>query len=474
MRRLHGAITVVLVVAAAAAGAVGGLGLYGIDRHLGVGEVHLSADVGYPGALDLWVPLVDWGVRFDVVRLPVRLRVDVQTIDRPTALRVAEAGRVDVDAVRDEARDAIAGYIRRAVLVVLGCALLFGALVALAVRGPLFPWTFAAAGVTAVAAAIAVVVLLPPRGDLGEPEFYAHGPDIPRALEALRGVSDSALTLRDELDAQLVGLARLVSDPAGREPVDGLPRATIASDLHNNVLALPALERAARGAPLLFAGDLTDRGTPLEARLTRRVVGAGRPFVFVSGNHDSDAMLRRLARAGAVVLGTDGRLLPGGRRGDVITRVGALRVAGYDDPNLRLRAEDYDDLGARVTADQQEAFRLWLQPLLGNVDVVMAHDPALLATALAGLRDDPPARPLVFVTGHTHRAGVERIADTVVVVNGGTAGGGGTGNLGEGDDVGLGRLIYRRAPFVPVTADLVAIDPGSGSSRAERHRLDQG
>ena len=49
---------------------------------------------------------------------------------------------------------------------------------------------------------------------------------------------------------------------------------------------------------MLFPGDLTDRGSPLEARVVRRVVGTGRPFVFVSGNHDSDTLERELARAG--------------------------------------------------------------------------------------------------------------------------------------------------------------------------------
>ena len=50
---------------------------------------------------------------------------------------------------------------------------------------------------------------------------------------------------------------RLVNAPANRAPLGSrLPRLTVASDLHNNVIALPALERAASGGPLLFAGDL--------------------------------------------------------------------------------------------------------------------------------------------------------------------------------------------------------------------------
>jgi Calcineurin-like phosphoesterase superfamily domain len=471
VRRLHGPLSILLVVAASAAAGAGALALFTAERRLSVGEIHLSSDLGHRGSLDLYVPLVDWGVRFDGVRLPVRLRVDVRTIDRTAALRLAQAGDVDVDDVRDEATDAIRSYIVRVVLAVFGFALALGVLMAFAVRGPAFPWTVAAAVGTAVAAAAVVALLLPPRGDLSEPEYYAHGPDIPRALDALRTASAAADTLRDELDAQLVGLAQLVTAPAARDGASGLPRATIASDLHNNILALPTLERAARGGPVLFVGDLTDRGTPLETALSRRIARSGRPFLFSPGNHDSDVLLSRMSRAGAVVLGTRGRLRADGRRGEVVVRAGSLRVAGYDDPNMRRRSDGYADRGARITPDQQQEFSDWLRPLRERVDVVMVHNPALLPAALDELRADPPTRPLVFVTGHTHRAALERIGETVVVVNGGSIGGGGTGNLGEGQQVGLAQLGFRRSPFAPVTADLVEIDPASGSARAERQAL---
>jgi len=64
---------------------------------------------------------------------------------------------------------------------------------------------------------------------------------------------------------------------------------------------------------------------------------------------------------------------------------------------------------------------------------------------------------------------------TLTALNPGSLGGGGTGNLAEdGGDIGLARVIYRRAPgFQPLAADVVRIDPGSGSAQAERHRLDE-
>jgi hypothetical protein len=111
-------------------------------------------------------------------------------------------------------------------------------------------------------------------------------------------------------------------------------------------------------------------------------------------------------------------------------------------------------------------------PLIGHVDIVMVHQPALIEPALAILDDNPPDRPLTIITGHTHQASLDRFAG-VTVINGGSVGAGGTGNLTETTDYGLARLIYTTEPeFQPLAADLITIDPGDGSSTASRERLE--
>nr|MBA3328736.1 metallophosphatase family protein [Solirubrobacterales bacterium] len=309
--------------------------------------------------------------------------------------------------------------------------------------------------------------------NLDRPLYYANGPEVPAALRAVQGLGASADTLDDELDDQLVGIARLVVAPGRRAGLAGLPSVAVASDLHNNLLALPALESAARGGPLLFAGDLTDRGSTLENRLARRVVRAGRPFVFVSGNHDSDVLERRLARDGAIVLTRRGRLRADGSTGRAVARVGGLRIAGYDDPLMRRSAEGFRDRGASPTPEQRQAFAAWLERLRGRVDAVMVHSPYLARLALEQLRADPPRTPLILVTGHTHVPGLQR-SKNLTVINGGSVGGGGTGKLAEGgSDIGIATLTYRMEPgLLPLAADLVEIDPGSGSATAQRFRLD--
>ena len=479
LTHLRRALTLLAVFVATLAGGYGALATFAQTKDLSVGEIRLSVSPGHKGALDVYVPLVDWGARFEAIRLPARLRVDIRTVDRQTVQRVAQAGTFDVQNVRGQARDAIAGYLRALIGVTMLAALSLGLLVAFAIRGgsgPRLRWTIGLVLVTTAGIGIAMVALLPPRGEIDRPQYYAHGADIPRALEAIDTAQRSTRVLDDELDSQLVGLARLVIAPAGRAPLAGAPRGTVASDLHNNVLTIPILERSADDGPVLFPGDLTDRGSPLEANVVRRVVRTGRPFVFVSGNHDSNTLERALARAGAIVLTERGRLNSDGTFGDVVQRVGGFRVAGYGDPFERRSSENYADRYEPTPRPaMQDAFTSWLRSIQSRVDVVMVHEPALIAPALAVLRDDPPSHPLLFVTGHTHKASLDK-QPGVVVVNGGSIGGGGTGNLAEDapTDVGIARVVYTADPaFRPLAVDLVSIDPSTGSATARRERLDE-
>jgi predicted phosphodiesterase len=477
--RLRRFLAVAGVVVAALGGGLAAFSTYTVERDVAVGSVRISIEPFDEGALDLYAPIVDWGVRYPVVRMPARVKVDIQSVDREAIARVAEGGSVDVKELRGDAQDAIASYLRELIALVLLATLLMGTLAAFALRsreGTKLRWLLLTAALTAAAVAVALVVLLPPRGAMDEPEYYAHGADIPRALEAVEAATSSPGALAEELNDQLVGLARLVIAPSGRPAPGGLPRLTLASDLHNNVLALPTLESATRGGPLLFAGDLTDQGRPFEIELVRRVVAAGRPFLVVTGNHDSDTLVTRLVREGAVVLTERGRLEEGGGYGPVVFRFNGIRVAGYGDPNERSSAKNYRGPEDPNPSPQQRAsFASWLRGVRDDVDVVMVHAPAMAKAAIDAMRADPPKHPLVLAVGHTHRPAVEEVAPNVTLLNGGTAGAGGTGNLAEGQRIGLAVLTYQRDPtFAPVAADLVEIDPGDGSARAERHALPAG
>ena len=477
-RRLRPAAAVAVILLACLVGGMLAVWSYSDTSKLSVGRIALSVSPFHHGALDAYVPLVDWGVRFDGVRAPARLQVQLETIDRSNVETVAQTGRPAAGAVRVEVRDAIAGFLRRLALLAAAGALGLGSLAAIALRSqrPRLRWRLAVAGLGAAAWIVVVAVLLAPRGPLDKPVYYAHGSDIPVALRAVEAASRAPGRLGAEVDDQLLGLARLVTKPGRRIALTRLPRFTVASDLHNNVVAIGTIRRAAAGGPVVFAGDLSDRGSPLETSALRSVLRTGRPFVFVAGNHDSDRSSRQLARAGAIVLTRRGRLLPRGGYGPLVTRVKGLRMAGYESPNLRRAGDGYRDRGADVTPEDQAAFTAWLAPLIGHVDVVVVHEPAIAQPAIEALRAERPAQRLLFVEGHTHQQAVVS-RDDVIQVNGGTVGAGGTGNLNDGQPIGLAVVTYRfDAPrdFEPLAVDLVQVAPGTGEGSARRVRLDQG
>jgi hypothetical protein len=476
--RLRRTIALLLIAAAAVTGTVGALALVQGERRLSVGTIAVGISPFHKGALDVYVPLVDWGARFSGVRLPARLTVEVRSVDRGAAQTLARGHQLDVDNVRDEARDAIVSYLKTLLLIGLASGIVLGSLVAAALRhhaGPSVRVGVAVAVVAALATTGATALLLPPRGRIAAPTYYAHGPDLPRALDALQSLRRSGKALDQELNGQLVGLARLVVAPGEQAALTGRPRLVLASDLHNNVLALPTLQRATRGLPLVFAGDLTDKGTPLEASLVARIAKLGRPTVVVGGNHDSDTLLKDLAADGAIVLTQFGRLRPDGSHGPMIVKVGGLRIAGYDDPFLRRAGQQYEDrFRVGLTNAAAEDFRRWYERIAGKVDVVVVHEPEVAASLLAQLRRDPPRRPLMLLDAHTHRLFL-RADPNLLEVNGGTIGAGGTGNLAdERSNLSLALITYRLEPTpLPLAVDQVTIDPGSGSSSARRVRVDQ-
>src|SRR3954453_22548907 len=119
MSRARTAAALAVVVLAAFGAGVIALASFGQEKTLSVGTIALSAQPGHHGALDLYVPVVDWGARFPVVRLPARLKVEVRAVNRGAVTRLAEGESVNVKQVREEARDGVASYIRELLVVVL-------------------------------------------------------------------------------------------------------------------------------------------------------------------------------------------------------------------------------------------------------------------------------------------------------------------------------------------------------------------
>src|SRR3954451_2984294 len=117
------ALSLALVLIATCAGGYLALVGYHQSSRLTVGKIRMSMSPGHKGALDVYVPLVDWGARFEAIRAPIRLRVDLQTVDRQVASNLASGASLDVQQVRTEARDALASYLKRLIGLTLICSL---------------------------------------------------------------------------------------------------------------------------------------------------------------------------------------------------------------------------------------------------------------------------------------------------------------------------------------------------------------
>lgn len=424
---------------------------YRAERNLSVGRVAMSVEPVGQGALDIFVPQLNSGTRFyGALGLPANVDVTVNTFNQQQVGQLATHPVLNAS-FRREATDAVSSYVQTALLWSAVAALAGGLIVACLLRFVVGTWVprlgfmSATAVVTALAATTSVLALLPPQGPLPAPVYYSPGKDLSQGFAQATAVSPQ------------------------------LRRLTVASDLHDNLQAIGPLKQAAQGSAVFFAGDLGQGGTPLEAAVTHQVVDTGHPFVYVAGNHDSDTVDHQLAQNGAIVLTRRGRLLPNRSYGGLIANVDGLRVAGYDDPAQRQSAQRYQQRNTYATPAEQQAFADWLRPLLGQVDVVMVHSPLIANLAINQLKANPPPKPLLLLTGHTH---VQNLftGGNFTEVNGGTVGAGGLEALSGGAEAptrhqayGLAVVGYRQDPgFAPVTSDLVTFSPQSGWVQSRR------
>ena len=294
--------------------------------------------------MDVYVPVVDWGVKAEPFSAPVAVELEFRSLDRDAALAALRTGGsadASLAGLESELHDAVAGGLRRAaVLVLLGGALgglLGGALIAVFTRrrwlvlGP-------AAGLAVTFAAVVLVGAGVSRFDYGalqEPTFYAHGEELPRLLEFSERVLAAGEGYDDSYGEAVEGLTRLIAVAGERadEPAQIDRAVVVASDLHSNTLVLPSLEGFTSGKPVFLVGDLTQRGTRYEMGIVPGIARLGAPVVAVSGNHDSRPLMLAAAERGVIVLTRSGRLLPDGTTdGSPVVSVAGLQVAGWDDP----------------------------------------------------------------------------------------------------------------------------------------------
>jgi Calcineurin-like phosphoesterase superfamily domain len=448
---------------------------------VGPARMSISTSFAGHGSVDVYVPIVDWGVRAEPYTAPIRMSATLVSVDRRAALRTLQTpddARTHLSAVEDQAPIAVRAALRRAALLLLLGGLAGGLVGGLVLDAILHRRRVLllglAAGFTAAACTIAVCALTlrsPNYGVFRQPTFYAHGGDLPRLLEFSQRLTNAGDSYQSSYQQALSGLDTLVTAAAG----DRLPVVQrsfmVASDIHANWLTLPAFARYADHRPVFLVGDFALEGTPIEASIAHRAAQVGHPTVAVSGNHDSPIVMRRLAQAGAIVLTHAGRMAGDGAvSGPAVVTVDGLQVAGYEDP-LGAQAGDFghrlDLTPAELDADTA-AVEAWFDALPTRPDIVLVHDFRVAARLRIHVASEGGARVMIL-TGHDHRQHVDQSGD-VVEVDGGTLGAGGVFDVGHAS-AGFAQ-VYLTADGWPAAVDLISADPISGDATARRIALD--
>jgi predicted phosphodiesterase len=443
-----------------------------------LGTVRVEVEPAREGAVDVYIPIVDWGVRAEAFDAPVELKLRFRSLDRDAARRTLRSGteaKATLASLRRDLAEVGRHSLIRAALVALaggvGGGLLAGGLVG-ALRGQQRWIGYGAAAGAVVSAAFAGVALIQVRAidyDAFErPTFYAQGRELPRLLSLSEPLLAAGESYTESYERALAGLANLVAFASSREGAPADSRSIlVASDLHLNTLVLPVLDEYVQDKPVFFVGDFTLLGTSYERRLASDVATLGDLVVAVSGNHDSRPFMLALARAGAVVLTRTGRLQPNGSTdGERVVEVAGLKVAGYDDP-LEGRGETVEGRPLELQDDafdqEAKAFVAWFDRLEEKPDAVLVHQHGLAHALLASLPDN--SRQLIILTGHDHKQHVEKRGRSLLV-DGGTVGAGGPFAIGE---QAVGFIELRLAASGRVNAlDLIEVEPLSGEARAHR------
>jgi predicted phosphodiesterase len=448
---------------------------------LGTARVDLRPTFGQ-GVVDAYVPIVDWGIRSRPYAVPVALDLEVRGLDRESVVGALRSGADaerevrqvgdDVRAIADrEIRSSIAwGLVGGAVGGLLGGALL-------AAFGRRRRWLGAGAGAGLGASAVAAAAVALVLGGLdenafSEPVFYARGGELPELLAFSEQITETTERYTDSYEQALAGLDTLIAiGQAPPQPSLNLTSAIVASDLHANSLVLPALETYAEGKTVFAVGDFAQLGTEHEWWLVQPIARLGARIVSVSGNHDSEPLMRRLAGQGVIVLTRSGRLLPDGTRdGEVVVPIDGLLVAGYDDPltgDGDLAGHVLEIRGEAMRA-QERAFVTWFEALPQRPDVVLVHQHGLAHALLDSL--EPGSERVVILTGHDHEQHLEEQGNHVLV-DGGTVGAGGPFAIGQ-QPAGFAQLHFDETSGL-TAVDLVEIEPLSGAGSARRVPIGQ-
>src|SRR6266540_7234003 len=409
-----------------------------------LGTVETRMGLAASGRFDVYVPIVDWGVRARPYGAPLAVDLQFRSLDRDAALAAVRSGRAALAAL---AGGALGGFLAGTIAVAFGRRR---------------PWLPVGAG-TGLATSVTTIVLAglalvtADWNALRQPTFYAHGSELPQLLSFSDQILTAGETYTDSYDRAVAGLENLISATERPRSAPAVKTAVLASDLHSNGYVLPVLAQYSEGKPVFFVGDFAELGTKLEEGVVPEVARLGDPVVAVSGNHDSGTLMRALAREGVIVLG----------RSSGVVDIDGMAVAGFEDPLqreggvaghlLKLRT------GAKVSAEEE--LIAWFDGLAGRPQIVLVHQHGLAHALLDHVAAQKGVAPVLILTGHDHRQHIDQRGDDILA-DGGTVGAGGPFAIGE-SPAGFA-LLHLTGTNRLQSVDLVQVEPLSGEGSARR------
>jgi predicted phosphodiesterase len=476
------------VLALALAGILLGLRASGhTTRSTAIGTVSFTISPALHGEVDAFIPIADWGVRAHAFEAPLKVHVEPRAVRRGAVISAAGGnGTVLAQAERDS-RHAVRAALLRTYAWAVGGALVLGlaAAMTLAYRPEVRRRRVIgmAAAPALCAFVICGVVLLRAATTFNSdafshPRFYARGAELEQLLHVADNAQQEASGYTSQVQRALGSFAALVAT-GGRfaRAVPATHQAILASDLHDNLLALKAVQRQFGTQPIFFPGDFGQTGNATETRLiVPRFERLRQPVIAVSGNHDSSLLMRRLAAAGVIVLTNTGRLNGAGRTdGKPVQKILGIGVAGYPDPLESRHGSPGDPRrifsfadrpnGDLLYAEAQQRLLDWFNGLKERPDVVLVHENGLAQFLARELQNQAYRYPLLILTGHDHKQHIDKYGG-VVVVDGGTVGAGGVFAASK-SPVGFADLNLNDRGRL-ASADLVQVQPFTGAAQADR------
>ena len=482
------AAVVAAVLALALAGMLLGLRVSGEStHHTALGRVSFKISPTIHGQVDAFIPIADWGVRAHAFRAPLKVHVEPRAVQRGAVLSAAGGNGTVLAVAERDARHAARKALLEAFLWAIAGALALGAVAALAlahrpgVGRRLVVITAGAPALCAFLIGGAVLLRVSATFDsaaFAHPRFYARGAELEQLLKVADNAQREAAGYTSQVQRAIGSFAALVAT-GGRfgEPVVETRQAILASDLHDNLLALKAVQRQFSNRPIFFPGDFGQTGSAAETRIiASRFEKLRQPIIAVSGNHDSSLLMRKLASLGATVLTDTGRLAPNGKTdGKQVQDILGMRMAGYPDP-LESRKGDPGDPGRIFSfaerpngdvayAAAQQRLLDWFDSLPEAPQVLLVHQNGLSQFLARTLQERGYSRKLLILTGHDHRQHIDYYGN-VLVVDAGSVGAGGVFGASK-TPVGFANLnLSDPGPLDSV--DLVRVQPFTGSAQADR------